>query len=147
MKKLLVILCALMLYVNPSEARSHIGHHSGHAPKHHISTPLRHHHHHRGDNAAVGFVAGLIGGSILNYALNSPSTRTYTTTTTSYSPMVVSSPIVSVPSIGYSAANVITTTATAQPCYTSSNLVTGATVSSCAGTVMAAPVITQTYTY
>ena len=145
MKKLLIILCALMLSVNPAKARSHGGHHGGHAPRHHISAPIKHHHHH-GDNAAVGFVAGLIGGSILNYALNSPSTRTYTTTT-SYSPMVVSSPIVSVPSVGYSTANVITTSTTAQPCYTSSNLVTGASVSTCAGAIMAAPVITQTYTY
>lgn len=136
MRKFIVTLCCVLMSASLVEARPM---HGGHGAPHHHPAPVvvshRHHHHH-GD-AVAGFFAGLIGGTILNYAVNTPASVTTTTyAPISYVPTTVVSPVVATPAV------VSTTT---QPCYTSSNIVTGATVTNCPSIITSSPIVTQMY--
>ena len=132
MRKLLLVLCALMLCFSTAEARSHGGHHhSGHfgGPTYHFAPK---HHHHHGSNAAAGLAVGLIGGAILNTVLSQPRV----VTTTAYSSMAYA-PVVTSPSV-------VSTTTTTSPCYTTSNIVTGATATHCSSTIITGnPTVSQ----
>jgi len=134
MKKLLFILCALMLCVSTAEARPHggPGHHGGpafhYAPKHH----------HHGGNVAAGLAIGIIGGSILNAVFSQPRV----VTTTAYSPVVTSPALVSAPTV----VGTTTVATSSSPCYTTSNIVTGATTTHCSSTVITSnPVTSQVW--
>ena len=135
MKKFIAILCMATLISTTAEARHFGGHH-------HIGGDFGHHtlsHKHHHGNTVAGFVAGLIGGTILNYAINQPRTQTVTT---SYSPTVVSSPVVNTQVL--STPTVVTQS---NPCYTTTNLVTGQTTTQCPSIITSAPTITQITSY
>lgn len=134
MKKFIAVLCAAILMASATQARPHGGWGFPRPPMHH---------HHRG-NTAAGFVAGLVGGSILTAAAYQPRT-VYTPVT--YAPAIVNTPAVAVatPTVTVTAPAVVTTqavvsapvvTTVAQPCYTTSNIVTGATTTHCSGTII-----------
>ncbi len=132
MKKLIIALCVVILSAGIVEARPHHGPHHGSwgGPTYHFAP-----HHHHGSHVAAGLAIGLIGGSILNYAFNQPQTRTVTTT---YAPVVVTPPIVNSQII--SSPTVVTET---QPCYTTTNLVTGQNTTHCNSIITSSPVVTQ----
>ncbi len=140
MKKFIIILCAATLFATQVEARHFGGHHhkAWGGPTIHS-----HSHHHRGD-AIAGFVTGLIGGTLLNAAFNQPSS---TTLTTSYTPVVYTNPVVTTPAIvttptvvSTPVAQVVPVTMTTQPCYTTTNLVTGAISTHCSSTIISSQV-------
>ena len=140
MKKLLIVLCVLMLSISNAEARSHGWHHGGHwrGPSYHFAP---HHHHHHGRDVATGLAIGLIGGTILNNVLSQPRV----VSTTAYSP-VVYTPAATVPTVVSTPHIVSMTTVatTSSPCYTTSNIVTGATTTQCSSTIVTGlPVTTQ----
>ena len=143
MKKFIVILCAATLFATQVEARHSGGHHhrGWSAPSYHS-----HSHHHKGD-AIAGFVTGLIGGTLLNAAFNHPSS---TTVTTSYTPVIYSNPVVTSPAIVTTPAvvatpitQVVPVTTTTQPCYTTTNLVTGAISTHCSSTIISSQIYIQ----
>ena len=146
MKKFITALCIVALTASVADARPHGSHHGASHHGNHISSLHRHHH----GNAIAGFVTGLIGGSILNYALTQSQPRTITTTTyspTVYTPTIVSTPtIISAPTVVTtpSIATTSTVVTTSQPCYTNTNLVTGATTSNCGATI-SSPIVSQIY--
>ena len=137
MKNFIVTLCCVLMSASLVEARPmHSGHHHHPQPApivHHGG----HHHHHHGD-AVAGFFAGLIGGTILNYAVTTPRASTVTTTTyapVAYAPSVVTAPVAVAPTV----------VTTSQSCYSSSNFVTGATVTTCPSIITSAPIVSQVY--
>ncbi len=139
MKKIITALCIVALSATVVQARPHGGfhHHGGWGgPAYHFAP--RHHHHH-GRDVAAGLAIGLIGGSILNAAFSQP--RTITTTTYSpvsytpavtYAPAVVSAPVVAPVAVS-----------TSSPCYTTTNIVTGATTTNCSSTIVTGNYIFQ----
>lgn len=139
MKKFITLLCIATLMASTAEARHSGGHH--HVGSNHGYYTIPHKHHH--GNAVAGFVAGLIGGSILNYAINQPQSRTITTTYApiSYTPAVVTAPVINTQVV--SSSTVVTNT---QPCYTTTNIVTGQSITQCSSIISSAPVVTQIIT-
>lgn len=133
MKKFIAVLCMAMLAVSVAEARPHGGPHGFGRPHGHHSFVVPHHHHHH--NATAGFFAGLIGGTILNAAFAPRVTTTYSPVTYA-APAVVATPAVAVAPVAVPAP-VVTTT---QPCYTTTNIVTGATTTSCSSTIISSPI-------
>jgi len=123
MKKFLMILCALVLLAPQAEARHTYGHHHG---GHGVSV----HHCHKG-NAAVGFFAGLIGGTILNAAFNQPRASVSTTYT---APVAQVAPVAQIAPVAQVVPTVQMTTT--QPCYTTTNIVTGAISTYCSNTII-----------
>lgn len=130
MRKLITALCIVALSATVVQARPHGGfhHHDGRGgPTYHFAP--RHHHH--GRDVAAGLAIGLIGGSILNAAFAQPRTVTTTYSPVTYTPAVTYAPaVVSAPVVAPVAVS------TTSPCYTTTNIVTGATTTNCSSTIV-----------
>lgn len=136
MKKLIFIFCLIALSAANVEARPLGGPHPGfrHAPVRFISPG-----HHHGSAVAAGFVAGLVGGSVINY-LTSGQPRTITAT-----PSVYTSTTVYNTPTAYAVPTVVNTQVVypqVQSCYTNTNIVTGAVSTQCTGIPAATQIIT-----
>lgn len=140
MKKTLLTICLICLLSTEVLARPAGGPH-GFGPHHPAPMPWVAPKHHKHDGA-VGVVAGLIGGTILASAIASHPQPT-TATVTTYTPTV------------YTPAATVYSAPVSQTCYTTTNIITGASSTSCtnntvvtttSNVVTAAPVTQVFYT-
>ena len=127
MKKFLAVLCMVLMSTGTAFAGHHHGGHGGHGGH---GAPIVYHHggHHHHGNVAAGIAVGLIGGTIINSLL-----QPRTVYATSYAPVTYATTptIITQPAVVQAPVVVSTPTIISQPCYRNTNLVTGATTTSC----------------